>query len=146
MLWYFSLAHCRFGPSAVDLAPCTGLTEISISLIGVGTSLGMESDLALLLTISSPHLQMVFLALNVKRLVRKGELYAKIFSLTMNGELSKKCFYSSLPRVIIASMLSYFSAVKCTSSVSKMSECRTFMSRFQKVGRVEVRFMRKWPD
>ena len=78
----------------MDLATCTGLTEISISLIGVGTSLGMESDLALLLTISSPHLQMIFLALNVKRLVRKGELYTEIFSLTMSGELSKKCFYS----------------------------------------------------
>ena len=103
----------------------------------------MELYLTLLSTISSPHLQTIFLIFNVKRFVRKGELDAKVFAYDGWGAVEEVFLQLATKSRYNIDVVVFLSTMKRTSSVPKVPECETFMSRFKKVGRVEVMFLQK---
>ena len=102
----------------------------------------MEPHLALLSTISSPHLQTISLIFDIKRFARKGELDAKVFAYGGWGAVEEVFLQLATRSRYNIDVVVFLSTMKRTSSVPKVPKCGTFMSRFKKVGRVEVMFLR----
>jgi len=114
------------------------LTEIGLSLMSLGSSLGMEHHLALLSTISSPRLRKITLTFNVNYFVRRSKLDVKMLGHNDWETIEEVLLQLAARSLEVIEVVILLLAMKPPSSVP---ESRWFMSRFKEVGKVNIRFL-----
>jgi len=99
----------------------------------------MESHLALLSTISSPHLRRITLTFNVVHFVRRSKFNPEVLARKEWGTADGVFLWLAAKSREVIQVIVLLMAMKPPSSVP---ECGRFLARFREVGKVQVRFLR----
>ena len=128
---------------SLDLTACIWLTEISLSLIWLGASLGMEPHLALLSTIYSPHLRKITLTFSAYHFLGRDGLNVKFLAHEEWGAVEEVFLQLGARSRDVVNVVMRIMVVKRRDSdlVPKLPDCGKFMPRFKEVGKVEVRLL-----